>query len=117
MKTDYCELDTILAGSVDEIAIAVLARAISGAGIAKFVRRMRRLSDVRSFMEVMEPRRLLAAGTIRIDVGGDGHTETSGKVWQADRGFTGGTASSAPFGGAGTSEDALLSSRRFGDFS
>ena len=68
-------------------------------------------------MESMEPRRLLAASTIRIDVGGDGHTETSGKVWQADRGFTGGTASSAPFDVAGTSEDALFSSRRFGDFS
>ncbi|MEO6434184.1 MAG: kelch repeat-containing protein [Tepidisphaeraceae bacterium] len=68
-------------------------------------------------MEPLEPRRLLAASVIHIDVAGPGHTEASGKVWQADRGFTAGTASAAPFAVAGTSEDALYASRRYGDFS
>jgi N-acetylneuraminic acid mutarotase len=67
--------------------------------------------------EPLEARQLLAASTIRIDAGGDGHTEASGKVWAADRGFTAGTAA----GGAGavvaTTEDALFDSRRFGSFS
>lgn len=60
---------------------------------------------------------MLAASTIRIDAGGDGHVEASGKTWQADRGFTAGTASAAPFTVEGTTEDSLYTSRRYGDFS
>lgn len=60
---------------------------------------------------------MLAASTIRIDAGGDGYTETSGKTWQADRGFTAGTASAAPFAVEGTTEDSLYTTRRYGDFS
>src|SRR5215203_5336719 len=67
-------------------------------------------------MESLEGRRLLAATTLRIDAGGDGFTESSGKVWAADRGFTGGTVSSTGGDVAGTSSDGLYNSRRFGDF-
>ena len=38
--------------------------------------------------ELLESRRLLAATTLRIDVGGDGFVEPSGKTFAADRGFT-----------------------------
>ena len=51
---------------------------------------------------------MLAATTLRIDAGGGGVTESSGKVWQADRGFTGGTTS-------GNSD--LYASQRSGNFS
>jgi N-acetylneuraminic acid mutarotase len=68
-------------------------------------------------VETLEARRLFAATTLRIDVGGDGHTEASGKVWQADRGFTAGQTASGGYAVAGTGEDALFTSRRFGDFS
>ena len=65
----------------------------------------------------MEPRRLLAATTIRIDVGGDGHVESSGKTWAPDRGYTAGTTAGGAGAVAGTGEDALFDSRRFGNFS
>lgn len=67
-------------------------------------------------MEGLESRRLLAATTLRVDVGGNGFTESSGKVWQADRGFTGGTVSTTGGAVAGTTSDGLYNSRRFGDF-
>jgi N-acetylneuraminic acid mutarotase len=67
--------------------------------------------------ESMEPRRLLAATTVRIDVGGDGHVEASGKGWAPDRGFTAGTAVGGSGAVSGTTEDALFDSRRFGNFS
>jgi N-acetylneuraminic acid mutarotase len=60
-------------------------------------------------LEPLEPRRLLAATTLRIDAGGGGVTESSGKVWQADRGFTGGQASGPT--------NNLYASQRVGNFS
>ena len=76
----------------------------------------RRPSDVIRF-EMLEPRRLLAASTLRIDVGGDGHVEASGKTWAADRGFTSGTTAGGTGAVDGATEDALFDSRRFGNFS
>src|SRR5829696_6174947 len=67
--------------------------------------------------ETMEPRRLFAATTWRIDVGGDGHVEASGKTWRADDRFTAGTAAGGDSAITGTDEDALFDSRRFGNFS
>jgi N-acetylneuraminic acid mutarotase len=68
-------------------------------------------------MEAMEPRRLLAATTLRIDCGGGGHLESSGKTWQADRGFTAGVVVTQGADVSGTTEDALFLSRRTGNFS
>ena len=69
-------------------------------------------------MEALETRRLLAATTIRVDVGSStSFTESSGKTWGADRGFTGGTVSTGSGDVAGTSSDRLFNSRRYGDFS
>src|SRR5580765_3940263 len=44
-------------------------------------------------LEPLESRRLLAATSWRINAGGDGLVESSGKTWQADRQFTGGAVS------------------------
>lgn len=59
---------------------------------------------------------MLAATTWRIDAGGDGHVEASGKTWRADDRFTAGTASGGSGAVAGTDEDALFDSRRYGNF-
>src|SRR3954471_5065350 len=67
--------------------------------------------------ETMEPRRFLAATTVRIDCGGDGVAEASGKTWGADDRFTAGTTAGGSANVAGTSEDALFDSRRIGNFS
>ena len=64
----------------------------------------------------MEPRRLLAATTVRIDSGGAGHVEASGKTWGADDRFTAGTTAGGSASITGTSEDALFDSRRIGNF-
>jgi N-acetylneuraminic acid mutarotase len=67
------------------------------------------MTHSRPLFETLESRRLMAATRLRIDVGGDGVTESSGKVWQADRGYTAGVTA-----GAG---DDLYASRRYGNFS
>jgi hypothetical protein len=67
--------------------------------------------------ESLESRRLLAASTLRIDAGGIGFVESTGKTWQADRGFTGGTIAATGTDVSGTSSDDLFNSRRYGDFS
>src|SRR5687768_12471936 len=66
--------------------------------------------------EALESRRLLAATTLRIDVGGPGFVEASGKTWAADRGFTGGVVAGTGIDIAGTDSDELFNTRRFGDF-
>src|SRR5688572_13621789 len=68
--------------------------------------------------EAMEPRRLLAATTWRIDAGGDGHVEATGKTWRADDRFTAGVAINAARNAiAATGEDDLFDSHRVGNFS
>ncbi len=69
------------------------------------------------FIEFLERRRLFAATTLRIDVGGNGFVEDTGKTWQADRGFTGGTVATNGTNVAGTTSDALFNTRRYGNFS
>ena len=76
---------------------------------------MRRLLNVFTF-ETMEPRCFLAATTVRIDSGGDGHVEASGKTWGADDRFTAGATAGGSANVGGTTEDALFDSRRFGNF-
>ena len=68
--------------------------------------------------EAMEPRRLLAATTWRIDAGsGDGHVEATGKTWRADDRFTAGVNANGNGAIAGTTEDDLFASHRTGNFS
>lgn len=67
--------------------------------------------------EALEPRRLLSATTLRIDVGGPGYVEASGKTWQPDRSFTAGQAVTSSDAIAGTTEDGLFLTRRAGNFS
>jgi len=76
----------------------------------------RRHLDVFS-IETLEPRRFLAATTVRIDCGGDGVVEASGKTWGADDRFTAGATAGGSANVAGTGEDALFDSRRSGNFS
>jgi N-acetylneuraminic acid mutarotase len=60
-----------------------------------------------------------AAGTttLRIDAGGDSaYTDTAGRTWSADTGFLGGTVSRGSFPVAGTSDDKLYYTRRWGNF-
>jgi hypothetical protein len=52
--------------------------------------------------------------TMRIDVGGGGYTDSQGQQWQPDMGATGGTVSTTAFAVAGTTDDALYTSRRSG---
>ena len=67
--------------------------------------------------EAMEPRRLLAATTWRIDAGGDGHVEPTGKTWRADDRFTAGVASNGSGAIGATAEDGLFDTHRTGNFS
>src|SRR4051812_34689947 len=66
--------------------------------------------------EALESRKLLAASTLRIDAGGSGFVESSGKTWAADRGFTGGVVAATGGDVAGTTSDQLFLTRRYGDF-
>ncbi|HZN66151.1 MAG TPA: kelch repeat-containing protein [Tepidisphaeraceae bacterium] len=73
--------------------------------------------------EPLEPRLFLHAvspaplPTIRINVGGaTPFTDSAGNVWEADRGFTGGTASRSSYGVANTTDDRLYYERRWGPF-
>ena len=59
---------------------------------------------------------MLAATTWRIDAGGVGHVEASGKTWRADDRFTAGTAAGGSAAVDATAEDALFDSRRVGNF-
>src|SRR5687767_6373792 len=69
------------------------------------------------FFERLESRALLAATSWRIDAGGNGFTESGGRVWIADGGFIGGTVSSSGKEEIrGTDADPLIRSRRFGEF-
>jgi hypothetical protein len=52
--------------------------------------------------------------TLRIDVGGGGYVDSQGQLWQPDMGSTGGTMSNAPFAVAGTTDDSLYVSQRYG---
>ena len=73
--------------------------------------------------EPLEPRLFLHAvspaplPTIRINDGGaTPFTDSAGNVWEADRGFTGGTASRSSYGVANTTDDRLYYERRWGPF-
>ena len=75
------------------------------------------MSEDLLFVEPLESRCLLSATTLRIDVGGNGYVEASGKTWQADRGFTAGTVAITGTDVAGTNSDDLFNTRRYGNFS
>jgi Malectin domain len=50
---------------------------------------------------------------IRVNCGGGGYTDSSGRVWQADTGYNTGTASTNTASTTGTSDPALSRSNRF----
>ena len=55
--------------------------------------------------------------TLRIETGGSSSfTDSAGRVWSADSGFSGGTASTGSFSVAGTVDDKLYYTRRWGNF-
>ena len=89
-------------------------KAVCGAKIAK---ELTVTSSTVFFVEALEARCLLSATTLRIDVGGNGFVEDTGKTWQADRGFTGGTVAMTGTDVAGTSSDDFFNTRRYGNFS
>jgi N-acetylneuraminic acid mutarotase len=68
------------------------------------------------FVEPLESRCLLAATHLRINAGGEALVDSSGKSWQADRGFSGGAADTASFAVANTNDDDLLATQRRGTF-
>jgi N-acetylneuraminic acid mutarotase len=56
-------------------------------------------------------------GAIRINAGGWGYTDTAGHAWAADMDYTGGVASTGSYAVAGTSDDPLFYTRRWGSMS
>jgi len=58
-----------------------------------------------------------AFSPILVHAGGGGYTDTSGQVWTADRGFTGGGTSSTTKAIQGTSDPTLYQTVRYGTFS
>jgi N-acetylneuraminic acid mutarotase len=70
----------------------------------------------RPIIEALESRQLLAATHLRIDAGGSGFIGAGGKSWQADRGFSGGSAIVAPYEVGKTSDDKLFYTAREGTF-
>ncbi|HSV14291.1 MAG TPA: malectin domain-containing carbohydrate-binding protein, partial [Tepidisphaeraceae bacterium] len=66
-------------------------------------------------METLESRTLMAGdGAIRINAGGGAYTDLAGHAWSADMDFTGGTVSNGRYPVAGTSDDPLFYTRRWG---
>jgi hypothetical protein len=57
-----------------------------------------------------------ALPTVRINVGGAAYTDAAGQAWQADRHFTGGSASNTAYEVAGTTDDPIYFARRWGAF-
>ena len=58
------------------------------------------------------------SSTLRIETGGSSSfTDSAGRVWSPDGGFSGGTASTGPYAVANTADDKLYSTRRWGNFS
>lgn len=56
--------------------------------------------------------------TLRIETGGSASfTDSAGRTWSADSGFSGGTASTGVYSVGGTSDDKLYYTRRWGNFS
>ncbi|MCS7032646.1 MAG: malectin domain-containing carbohydrate-binding protein [Phycisphaerae bacterium] len=66
--------------------------------------------------EPLEMRRLLHAGHlgIFINAGGEAYADSAGHLWQQDAYFAGGQAKGASYDAAGTADDAVYASRRFG---
>jgi fibronectin type 3 domain-containing protein len=52
----------------------------------------------------------------RVNAAGGAFTDGQGRVWEADNGFVGGTASAGAYDVLGTTDDALYYARRFGNF-
>lgn len=71
---------------------------------------------VRAQIQTLEPRCLLHAGHggTFINAGGTAAVDGGGHAWQADAFFTGGQTKPAGYDVAGTSDDAIYASRRFG---
>jgi prepilin-type processing-associated H-X9-DG protein len=55
-----------------------------------------------------------AGSTVRIDAGGGAYTSTTGNVFVADSGFTGGVKSFSNYAVANTTDDPLYQARRYG---
>ncbi len=71
-------------------------------------------------VDFLEPRALLTAapaGAILINAGGPAYTDSLGQTWQADTDFSGGSTTNETFAVANTSDPALYSARRWGNFS
>ncbi len=52
--------------------------------------------------------------TVRVNVGGSAFTDSQGRTWSPDSGFTGGTVSGGAYDVQGTTDDPMYYSRRFG---
>jgi len=57
-----------------------------------------------------------AASDLRVNAGGPSYTDGAGNVWSADSGFSGGTTFSNTNNIAGTTDDTLYRTERFGTF-
>ena len=78
----------------------------------------RKPTGSRSLIEALESRTLMHAGEpnaiLRINVAGPAYTDSVGHLWNADSGFVGGRASTGAYAVAGTTDDPLYYTRRFG---
>jgi hypothetical protein len=71
-----------------------------------------------ALIEALETRTLMATdGAIRIDAGGGPYIDAAGHAWSADMYSSGGTVSTGAYSVAGTTDDPLFYTRRWGSYS
>ena len=97
---------------VDNVTSPVKTTTLPGVGISKFGNRQPvSFNGIESTTLVGTP---VALTTLRVNAGAGAFTDSMQQVWSADAGFSGGTAKAAQAAVAGTTDDALFSSRRVG---
>src|SRR2546428_2583804 len=67
------------------------------------------------FIESLESRCLLSTAILRVDCASySNYTDSNGDVWSADHGYSGGNLATSPFDVAGTTDDSLYYTARYG---
>ncbi|HEY1338209.1 MAG TPA: malectin domain-containing carbohydrate-binding protein, partial [Bryobacteraceae bacterium] len=74
-------------------------------------------SPLVSAIEILQGSSASAAGAIRVNAGGSSYTDSSGNVWSADTGFSGGLIWSVASAISGTSASSIYQTCRYGQLS
>jgi hypothetical protein len=97
---------------VDNVTSPTKTTTLSGLGYYKFGNRLPvSFNSVETTALVGNP---ITLTTLRINAGGGAFTDSQQQVWSGDTGFTGGTKTVNNVAIAGTTDDALFASRRYG---